>query len=178
MTGNTVDLQRMLTRREARSLQQQNLLQVHHCPLVSFSMNIPGPIKTNSLVRKAFILGRNLLLSQLEKAGAKILEASEIHEDTGDELLLSVENVQPEILKDIAVSIEEASELGRLYDIDVIDAEGRKLSRQTFRKCLICSRQAQECARSRAHSVSEMQAAIENILVKNFSNCEKFFTYL
>ena len=176
MTGNTVELQRMLARREARFLEQQTFLQAHHCPLVSFSMNIPGPIKTNSLIRKAFTLGRDLLLSQLEKAGAKILEASEIHEDTGDELLLSVGNVQAEILKDIAVNIEEASEIGRLYDIDVIDAEGKKLSRQTFRKCLICSRQAQECARSRTHSVREMQAAIENILVKNFSNCEKFFT--
>lgn len=169
MTGNTVDLYHMLARREARSRQQQSFLQAHHSPLISFSMNIPGPVKTNSLIRKAFMIGRDLLLSQLEKANAKILEASELHEDTGDELMLSVGNIQPEILKDIAVNIEEASELGRLYDIDVIDAEGRKLSRQTFRKCLICSKQAQECARSRSHSVSEMQNAIENILVKNFS---------
>ena len=164
MTGNTVTLQHMLARREARVLQQQTLLQAHHSPLVSFSMNIPGPIKTNSLIRKAFTLGRDLLLSKLEKAGAQILEASEIHEDTGDELLLSIGNIQPEILKDIAVSIEEASELGRLYDIDVINAEGSKLSRQIFRKCIICSKQAQDCARSRTHSVSEMQCAVENLL--------------
>ena len=164
MTGNTVDLAHMLARRETRSLQQHKFLQDHHLPLVSFSMNIPGPIKTNQLIRKAFILGRDLLLSQLEKAGAQILEASEIHEDTGDELLLSVGNIQSEILKDIAVSIEDASDLGRLYDIDVIDAEGRKLSRPHFRKCLICNKQAQECARARTHSVSEMQRAIENIL--------------
>ena len=169
MTGNTVDLQRMLARRESRFREQQTFLQAHHCPLVSFSMNIPGPIKTNSLIRKAFTLGRDMLLSQLEKAGAKILEASEIHEDTGDELLLSVGNIRPENLKDIAVNIEEASDLGRLYDIDVIAPDGQKLSRPNFRKCLICSRQAQECARSRTHSVSEMQAAIESILVKNFS---------
>ena len=164
MTGNTVDLQHILARREARFFQQQTFLEAHHSPLISFSMNIPGPIKTNSLILKAFILGRDMLLSQLEKSGAQILETSEIHEDTGDELLLSVGNIQPEILKDIAVSIEDASELGRLYDIDVIDAEGRKLSRPHFRKCLICNKQAQECARSRTHSVSEMQRAIENIL--------------
>ena len=166
MTGNTVDLQSMLARREARSHEQQTFLQDHHSPIISFSMNIPGPIKTNSLIRKAFTLGRDLLLSQLEKIGAKILKASEIHEDTGDELLLSVGNVQPEILKDIAVNIEDSSELGRLYDIDVIDAEGRKISRHNFRKCLICNKQAQVCARSRSHSVSEMQAVVENILRK------------
>ena len=167
MTGNTVDLEHMLARREARVIEQQNFLQAHHSTLISFSMNIPGPIKTNTLIRKAFILGRDSLLSQLEKAGAKILQTSEIHEDTGDELLLSVGNVTPEILKDIAVSIEDTSELGRLYDIDVIAPDGQKLSRPHFRKCLICSKQAQECARSRTHSVSEMQKAVENILAKN-----------
>lgn len=168
MTGKTVDLDMMLARREARSYEQQKFLHAHHSPLISFSMNIPGPIKTNSLIRNAFMLGKNLLLSQLEKANAKIFEASEIHEDTGDELLLSVGNVPPEILKDIAVNIEENSQAGRLYDIDVICADGKKLSRQTFRKCLICERQAQECARSRTHSVSEMQKAVENLL-QNFA---------
>ena len=164
MNGPNVDLAHMLARREARFLEQQKFLQTHHSPLVSFSMNIPGPIKTNELIRKAFILGRDLLLSQLEKINAEILERLEIHEITGDVLLLSVGNIQPEILKDIAVNIEDASELGRLYDIDVIAPDGKKLSRQTFRKCLICNKQAQECARSRTHSVSEMQTAIENIL--------------
>lgn len=164
MTGNTVNLAHMLARREARYLQQNKFLEAHHSPLISFSMNIPGPVKTNALIRKAFILGRDMLLSQLEKVNAEILERSEIHADTGDELLLSVGNVQPEILKDIAVNIEDASELGRLYDIDVIGTDGQKLSRQTFRKCLICSRQAQDCARSRTHSVSEMQCAVDDIL--------------
>ena len=164
MTGKIVDLDMMLARREARSHEQQKFLHDHHSPLISFSMNIPGPVKTNELIRKAFMLGKNLLLSQLEKISAQILEASEIHEDTGDELLLSVGNVPPEILKDIAVNIEENSQAGRLYDIDVIDADGRKLSRPTFRKCLICEKQAQECARSRTHSVREMQKAVENLL--------------
>ena len=168
MTVNNVDLTSMLARREARSLEQSAFLQDHHSPLISFSMNIPGPIKTNPAIRKAFELGRNSLLSQLAQEGAIILQASEIHQDTGDELLLAVGNIQPEQLKAIAVNIEEASELGRLYDIDVIDAQGRKLSRQRFRKCLICDKQAQDCARSRTHSVSEMQAAIDSILANFF----------
>ena len=168
MIGNNIDLPSMLTRREARSHEQSAFLQAHHSPLISFSMNIPGPVKTNPSIRKAFDLGRTLLLSRLENAGALILQTSEIHQDTGDELLLSVANVQPEKLKAIAVDIEEASELGRLYDIDVIDAQGRKLSRQRFRKCLICDKQAQDCARSRTHSVSEMQAAIDTILANFF----------
>ena len=81
-----------------------------------------------------------------------ILDALETHEDTGDELLLSIGN------------IEDSSPVGRLYDIDIIDTDGHKLSRSHYRKCLICSKQAQECARSRTHTVSEMQDAVEKLL--------------
>ncbi len=164
MTGNTVDLPQMLARREQRSQQQRAFLAAHNSPLISFSMNIPGPVKTNPLIRKAFSLGKNALLSQLNSINAHILQASEIHEDTGDELLLSVSNADPQALKDIAVNIEESSQIGRLYDIDIIDSSGHKLSRAAFRKCLICNKQAQECARSRTHSVNEMQNAIEKLL--------------
>ncbi|MBQ7155160.1 MAG: citrate lyase holo-[Synergistaceae bacterium] len=164
MTGSEITLTQMLARREARSRQQQTFLQTHRSPLVSFSMNIPGPIKTNPQIRKAFMLGRNLLFRQLNDAGAQILADSEIHEDTGDELLLAVGNIEPSKLKDIAVQIEEISPFGRLYDIDVLDAEGQKLSRPNFRKCLICDKQAQDCARSRTHSVKEMQNAIDILL--------------
>lgn len=164
MTGNSVDLHAMLARRETRSLQQHSFLNAYHSPLVSFCMNIPGPIKTNPQIRKAFTLGRNALLSQINDAGAQVLAASEFHEDTGDELLLAVWNITPSKLKDIAIQIEDCSPLGRLYDIDVLDAQGQKLSRPNFRKCLICDKQAQECARSRSHSVKEMQNAIDILL--------------
>ncbi|MBR6901803.1 MAG: citrate lyase holo-[Synergistaceae bacterium] len=60
--------------------------------------------------------------------------------------------------------IENENKFGRLFDIDVIDADGNKLSRKNFRKCLICGKQAQECARSRTHSVKEMQEAVEKLL--------------
>ena len=166
MTGNIIDLPHMLARRESRSREQQAFLNAHHSPLVSFSMNIPGPVKTNSLIRKAFILGRDSLLSRLESVNAIIFDSLETHEDTGDELLLSVGNAPPELLKDIAVSIEDSTPIGRLYDIDIIDSSGHKLSRPHFRKCLICNKQAQECARSRSHSVSEMQSAVELLLMK------------
>ncbi len=130
-------------------------------------MNIPGPVKTNESIRRAFDIGQILLLEGLARLGANILDYSEIHEDTGDELLLAVRNVQPEILKDMAVSIENFSPLGRLFDIDIINEHGRKLSRQEFRKCIICGRQAQECARSRTHSVSDMQEAVMSLLSEN-----------
>ena len=163
MTGNEINLEQMLARREVRAREQQIFLAKYNSPLISFSMNIPGPIKTNELIRRAFDIGEILLLDSLAKIHAEILDFRETHEDTGDELLLAVKGT-PETLKDIAVNIEETSPIGRVFDIDVIDPQGNKLSRGTFRKCLICGKQAQECARSRNHSVQEMQQAIEELL--------------
>ena len=164
MTGVEIDLPQMLARRERRMNEQRFLLEEYHSPLISFCMNIPGPVKTNGLIRKAFDTGKNLLLNSLNDNDVIINECVEIHEDTGDEMLLSVKNIAPDSLKGLMVDIENTSKLGRLFDIDVIDSDGNKLSRKTFRTCFICNKQAQECARSRAHSVKEMQDAIETII--------------
>ncbi len=167
MTGNEINLAQMLEQRDIRAQKQKSFLKKYNSPLISFSMNIPGPVKTNELIRRAFDIGEILLLEGLNMIHAEILDASEIHKDTGDELLLSIANASPESLKDLAMNIENSSEIGRLFDIDVIDSNGNKLSRKNFRKCLICEKQAQECARSRTHSVKEMQNAIEKML-RNF----------
>lgn len=164
MTGIEINLSQMLARREARANEQKNFLEKYNAPLISFSMNIPGPIKTNEKIRAAFNDGKNLILEALANLDANINDLIEIHEDTGDELLISVSKINPEKLKDAAVKIENENKFGRLFDIDVIDSGGRKLSRQNFRKCLICGRQAQECARSRNHTIKEMQDAVEKIL--------------
>lgn len=164
MTGNEISLPQMLARREIRAHTQESFIANYHSPLISFTMNIPGPIKTNEQIRRAFDIGQILILEGLARLEAKILAASEVHEDTGDELLLAVSNVNPETLKDMAVHIENFSPLGRLFDIDIINEHGRKLSRQEFRKCIICGKQAQDCARSRTHSVSDLQTAVLHLL--------------
>ena len=63
--------------------------------------------------------------------------------------------------------MKESHPLGRLFDMDVLGPDGRKLSRMRYRKCLICGRQAQECSRSRTHTVREMQDAVDLMLNQN-----------
>ena len=164
MTGAEINLSQMLARREARADEQKKFLEKYNAPLISFSMNIPGPIKTNERIRTAFDEGKNLIFEALENNGAFINDFIETHEDTGDEILISINNISPEELKNLALKIENENKFGRLFDIDVIDSDGEKLSRGNFRKCLICDKQAQECARARAHTVIEMQEAVEKLL--------------
>ena len=61
MIGNEVILSQMLARREARAMEQKKFLENFNAPLISFSMNIPGPIKTNEKIRVAFDVGKNLI---------------------------------------------------------------------------------------------------------------------
>ena len=165
MQGIEVEIDEILKCREKRVAIQNEMIKKYNKPVISFTMNIPGPIKTNNEIKKAFDIGKNLILEKLKENNITILEIQELNENTGNELFISVNSLAKKI-KNITVSIEEASELGRLFDMDVIDINFEKLSRESFRKCLICEEQAQECGRSRKHSVEELQNKVEKILSK------------
>lgn len=166
LQGEEVSLEEILDAREERVYIQNELIKKYNLPILSFTMNIPGPVKTNEAIRKAFEYGKIKLLEKLEKNNTKILELKQKNTKTGDELWI-VADIKADDLKRITVDIEEASFLGRIFDMDVIDVNFKKLSRNSFRKCLICDMQAQECGRSRRHSVEELQSKIEEILKTN-----------
>ena len=165
MQSIEVGIDEILNCREKRVVIQNEMIRKYRKLIISFTMNIPGPIKTNNEIKKAFNIGKNLILEKLKENNIEILEIQELNENTGNELFIST-NLLAEKIKNITVVIEESSELGRLFDIDVIDVNFEKLSRKSFRKCLICEEQAQECGRSRKHSVEELQSKVEEILSK------------
>ena len=158
-----VTIMDMMRCRERRVQIQNELIQEFHTPVVSFCMNIPGPVKTDQLIRLGFESGKEALLKALAESSVQIFKIVEFHEITGDELLLSAD-APAEKLKDMAVNIEETHKFGRLFDMDIIGTDGAKLSRLIYRKCLICGAQAQNCARSRKHTIAEMQEQIRKIL--------------
>lgn len=162
-TSELVTIEDMMNCRERRAAIQQEYLDAFHATVISFCMNIPGPIKTNDDIRAAFDSGCNSILHALTTHNISILAKKELHEKTGDELILCVNQAAPEI-KDLMCAIEESHPLGRLFDIDVLDQNGQKLSRTAYRKCILCNCQAQECARSRRHSVDEMFEKITDMI--------------
>jgi len=158
-----VTVQDMMVCRERRAMKQEELLGKYNVPLVSFCLNIPGPVKTDADILRAFEAGKRAVLLKLEENHINILETDEVHEKTGDELMLAVES-DAEKLKSLMVEIENSHQLGRLFDLDVINTDGSKLSRSSYRTCLICGRQAQDCARSRRHTVDELFAKVKEII--------------
>ena len=120
MQGIEVGIDEILDCREKRVAIQNEMIKKYNKPVISFTMNIPGPIKTNNEIKKAFDIGKKLILEKLKENNIEILEKKELNVNTGNELFISV-NSSAEKIKNITVAIEESCELGRLFDIDVID---------------------------------------------------------
>ena len=162
-----VSLQEMLVTRERRAIRQKVLLSTYGKTMICFTMNIAGPVKNSSLIRRGYALGKRLLRQQLEVAGIPIPYSEEIQEKTGNEAIFLLD-ADPLAVKAITVEIEDQPAVGRLFDMDVLCPNGRKVDRQELglsgRKCLICGGMAQACARSRAHTVSELQEKTQEIL--------------
>ena len=158
-----VELAEMLAARDLRAARQEALLARYRLPLVSFTLNIAGPVKNGPLIRRAFSIGRALLLGQLRRVKAPLVYREERDEKTGCEGLYVVD-ADSAVLKALCCGIEESTALGRLFDLDVIGPDGVKLDRPLPRRCLICGGSAKDCARSRAHSVPELRAKTSEIL--------------
>ena len=162
-----VSLMEMLDARERRAQRQMQLLQQYGTTLICFTMNIAGPVKNSPLIRRGFEMGRRLLEQQLMVAKAKILHFEEINENTGNEAIF-VLDCDALTAKRAAVIIEDHTEAGRLFDMDVLRPDGSKVDRQELkldaRRCLLCGGIAQNCARSRTHTVQQLQERTQQLL--------------
>jgi len=165
-----VQIADVLRARDARAALQDTLIARYRVPVVSFSMNIAGRIKLDAAVRRAFLEGVRRIEAQLKLRGAGVLETRQTIEFTGCEQVWAVD-ADAGKLKLWMCAIEESDALGRLFDIDVIGADGVKLSRpmQRERRCLICGGPVFACARSRAHTAEELSARTHAIIHECFA---------
>lgn len=166
---NEVSLLEMLDARERRVQHQQALLAQYHKPLICFTMNIAGPVKASPLIRRGFARGQQLLRQQLFRAGLTPLHTDARCEATGCEAFY-VLDAAPLTIKKFTTDIEDATPLGRLFDMDVLRPDGVKVDRQELqlegRRCLICGGPAKVCSSRRVHTVAELQATTTAILTE------------
>ena len=160
MPFSKITLEQMLLARDRRASRQAALLSRYGRPVISFTMNIAGPVKDSPLIRYAFRSG----LRQLEALPCAQLCREVIFEPTGPEALLVYETQDARLLKAFCIRLESEGEAGRLFDLDVLDANGEKLSRETGRTCLVCGGPVSVCSRSRAHGLEAITARTGAIL--------------
>ncbi|MBQ9630282.1 MAG: citrate lyase holo-[Treponema sp.] len=180
---SSVSVLDMANAREQKRLVQESLIKKYRESLICFSLNIPGPIKVGTLYKKVFLLGKTKIENALSENHFSVLYSLENDYFTGYEYYavvassaLSINNLVDERLdfnlstriKEKMIQVEDETLLSRIFDIDVIDSTGKKITRTalnaSMRKCFICEHNAYECARSRRHSTEELLARIEKII--------------
>ena len=168
MIETEITLSEILTAREERVAIQKALLDVYGVPVVSFTMNMAGPVKVTALSRRAFLRGMEQLRLGFLQDRMEVLKEFSRALPTGDEGYFAVD-APAEKVKALCVELEEADRyLGRLFDMDVIGTDGKKLERGAERPCIVCGRPGRECASRRLHSVAELQRATASDLKNGF----------
>ena len=159
VTGKQVRLEEMLLARERRRDMQQMLLETYRLPVISFTLNIVGPVKVFPLAVRTFFEGVRLIEAQCRAWNIPLHYTCSVREHTGYEQFWVAEG-DIRFIKETLCLLEDSVDLGRLFDIDIIQQGGEKISRTALgfsgRKCLICNQDAFVCSRSRAHTVDEL----------------------
>lgn len=158
-----VTLQEVLNARDHRAEAQRQLLEQYARPVLSFTMNIPGPVKNSPTIRRAFDEGLRMLDDALGEADFACTARQVTHDDTGNEFLCAVK-APAAAVKVICTRIEDETPMGRLFDMDVIGIDGQKLTRNEERSCLVCGAAGRGCASRRLHSMEELDAAVMGLL--------------
>lgn len=173
-----VTLMEMLEAREARASRQRELLEQYACPVVSFTLNIAGPVKNGPVLRRAFREGLARLEDALAAHGLHPLHQEEVDRPTGCEALWAVSG-PGRAIKALCAQIEDRDALGRLFDLDVLEPGTGKWDREALglppRPCLVCGKAGKGCASRRLHPVAEIQAKTRAILRDFFARKDREF---
>ena len=136
-------------------------------PIVCLGLNIPGEYKDFPWARRSFHEEMEIFALALEAEDMKVVHEEREEQSSGYTAYISVA-AAPAVLKTLALRLEEIHPLGRLFDIDVYDHDGKKLSREYSasapRPCLVCGGNGFACGRSRAHTPEELRKAVLGIM--------------
>ena len=157
-----ITLDNLLASRDRRVEMQQKLREKHpNMTLVCLTVIMPGNVKRNLF---SLIVSQAAISALTNRFEGNLVDFITRDLSTGFEAYL-VTNLSRQKAKLMACEIEDTHELGRLMDIDVLDAEGIPMKREAVgsqpRKCLICDNEVRYCMRNRSHTPQELNEKIK-----------------
>ncbi|QDR80011.1 citrate lyase holo-[acyl-carrier protein] synthase [Sporomusa termitida] len=154
-----VTLAAILAAKERLAFLQAEIRSGYKLPVVSFTTNIPGPVKNSTNIQKLLQAAVDRFRIAARDCGFTIVEERFIYPLTGPAAILAV-NGAADKLKLACMAIEESGFSTRLFDIDVFDAAGRQIARSSLgypeRSCFLCNQPAVLCRRLGRHSSTEL----------------------
>ena len=152
---------------------QKNLIDKFKRSLISFTLNIPGKIKDNSVYRDIHIEGMKIIKEALQGNSILDIYIEEIEKITGREGYIVVD-LDADSLKKLMIDIEDIHPLGRIFDIDVFNSRNEQISRtelgENTRRCLLCDLDARICMREKNHTYESLIQFINNTWEKYEDN--------
>jgi len=131
--------------------------------VLCLSTNVPGPEKQRPG------LARLVQQALADLAEALPLEVALSRTDLLGPFHLARTSAPGEAAKRVAVALEAREPVGRLLDIDVYRPDGIQVDRArlglTQRACLLCPEPAGECIRLQRHSLGELLARVDALLL-------------
>ena len=160
-----ITLDQLLASREERASFQKELLKGYPGKtLVCLTVIMPGKVKRNL---QSLVVAQAAVTALVSAFGDSMLKFRLRDLPTGYEVYL-VTPLSNEEAKKETCRIEDTYPLGRLFDLDVIDADGVPMSRESVglspRKCLVCDNEARYCMRNRTHTMAELTAKIDEMI--------------
>lgn len=166
-----IELNQLLKYRDDRYEYIKELIKDFKKTLIVFSLNIVGPKKMFNLSINTFYEGLSIIKDELTNNNINIIFERTIKDLCGYESFIVVDHNCYD-LKKITTKIEDGNTLGRLFDIDIINFQGEKISREDInekgRSCIICNNPVFICSRSRKHSVEEILKKEISIMLNYF----------
>ena len=184
-----MDFCQLLVERERRWNTRLSLAGLYNCPVLSLTLNIPGPDKNLPGADAALSQLRAELCAAVEAAGGRVVDECRLSHSDGvgpdGPAWIAAVRMDAMALKQLAVAVEENHVFGRLADADVMDAQGQPLNREHLaalasadaaarnggavqgrapRQCFLCSRPASLCRREGRHSLEDLLAAVRQML--------------
>ena len=180
-----MDFCQLLAERERRWNTRLSLAGLHNCPVLSLTLNIPGPDKNLPGADAALSQLRAELCAAVEAAGGRVVDECRLSHPDGvgpdGPAWIAAVRMDAMALKQLAVAVEENHVFGRLADADVMDAQGQPVNREHLagtpnaidsgaaqsrapRQCFLCCRPASLCRREGRHSLEELLAFVRNML--------------
>ena len=159
----TLDL--LLASRDRRVAMQQKLRETYpNLTLVCLTVIMPGNVKRNL---SSLITAHAATTSLINRFDGKITDIKINDLPTGYELYM-VTSISRNDAKALACDIEDTHPLGRLFDIDVFDANGIPIKRESVgyapRKCLLCDNESRYCMRNRSHTPQQLMEKIDSMI--------------
>jgi holo-ACP synthase len=162
-------LSKVLEAREERVKERNLLIEKYTLPVITISLNIPGPEKGNEIFAPLFQIAWEEIKKKLTEQKLEIKYIRRRKTALGYEgFIVSEGDIR--LLKTIAVNIEDNHLMGRLFDIDITDINGEPLSREELnypqRTCIVCNKKpAFECITGKSHSLEETLRIVKHFFL-------------